>query len=524
MAFVLICPEKSLQLGTDEVLHREGNEQFIAEFLAAAQLGGPSSRKVMASLPGGGIAVDAQGALPKIAQEGPFVCAITGSIQNYAYLVKKYLQEELGLPANVTLEAIKERSPITETVLLCKMYSLLGTGMLSKLRGHFSFCLYDSITVRVLAARDPSGAVPLYESHLDNGALIMTSSKALVGNLECSPIVEIQPGNYKYGWRAPARKYTNPETVVKSTAQVASRAALAALTGIAKKSPSTPAASTRRASFDATRVDIKKSAEEIRRQSMDCHKMNSRADEHGWWRSKDDIPNSEGSSRASSSSDTNRKSNRQNRKSSRKQGTKEENTAKTYITKEDKMQVAEEFINQLGGAFFEDSASVRMLRSLLYCSPCSLAVTDALRKDHPIVFVNSSFESQTGYKSADILGKNCRFMQTLPTGDRVPSRSSRSIHRALAAGQSISTRILNYKKDGTAMWNNLSVVPLRNSDGIITHHVGMQTFSDVNAPLRESVQPSLGGTHRGIVRSRSCSDVLSMTGGQATSVAASIAF
>lgn len=48
---------------------------------------------------------------------GGLVCEVRlcwcRSIQNYAYLVKKYLQEELGLPANVTLEAIKERNPIT---------------------------------------------------------------------------------------------------------------------------------------------------------------------------------------------------------------------------------------------------------------------------------------------------------------------------------------------------------------------------------------------------------------------------
>lgn len=78
MAFVLVCPEKSLQLGTDEVLHREGNEKFVSEFLQKCQLGGPTARKVVASLPGGGIAVDVPGSQPKITQEGPFVCAITG--------------------------------------------------------------------------------------------------------------------------------------------------------------------------------------------------------------------------------------------------------------------------------------------------------------------------------------------------------------------------------------------------------------------------------------------------------------
>lgn len=171
-----------------------------------------------------------------------------------------------------------------------------------------------------------------------------------------------------------------------------------------------------------------------------------------------------------------------------------------------------------------DSASVRMLRSLLCSSPCSLSVTDALRKDHPIVFVNTSFESQTGYKSAEIVGKNCRFLQAVPAGDRVPSHASRSISRALATGRSFSTRIMNFKKNGTAMWNELSVVPLRNNNGTITHHVGMQTFSDANASLSGSFESSLGGNRQGITRSRSCNDVVLMAGGQATSGAPNLAF
>lgn len=87
-----------------------------------------------------------------------------------------------------------------------------------------------------------------------------------------STIAVCGSGHYKYGWRAAPRKYSNPETVVKSSAAVASRAALAALTGIAKKSPMPQPAAPRRASFDVTRVE-RKPCEENRRQSMDTHKV-----------------------------------------------------------------------------------------------------------------------------------------------------------------------------------------------------------------------------------------------------------
>lgn len=39
--------------------------------------------------------------------------------------------------------------------------------------------------------------------------------------------------------------------------------------------------------------------------------------------------------------------------------------------------------------------------------------------------------------------------------------SSVAIRRAVASGKSISTRLLNYDKNGQAMWTDLSIVPIR---------------------------------------------------------------
>lgn len=167
-----------------------------------------------------------------------------------------------------------------------------------------------------------------------------------------------------------------------------------------------------------------------------------------------------------------------------------------------------------------------MLRSLLCCSPCSLIVTDALAKDNPIVFVNSSFEEQTGYTSAEALGKNCRFLQSAPSAERVSTVASKTISNALQTDSSISSRILNYRKDGSAVWNELSIAPLRNTSGTVTHHVGMQTFSNAAeiSPTKEATEDFvLESKKKGMLRSRSCSD-MTMGGGQLASTATSLAF
>jgi hypothetical protein len=45
--------------------------------------------------------------------------------------------------------------------------------------------------------------------------------------------------------------------------------------------------------------------------------------------------------------------------------------------------------------------------------------------------------------------------------------------------------LLNYRKDGTSFWNRLSVVPLRNALGEVTHFAGFQ--SDITA-IKEAAQ------------------------------------
>ena len=68
----------------------------------------------------------------------------------------------------------------------------------------------------------------------------------------------------------------------------------------------------------------------------------------------------------------------------------------------------------------------------------------------------------------------CRFMQAAPGQLRTPSFPSMIIKQALEAGAGVTVKILNYHKNGSAMWNQLAVVPLRSADGSVTHHVGMQ--------------------------------------------------
>ena len=89
--------------------------------------------------------------------------------------------------------------------------------------------------------------------------------------------------------------------------------------------------------------------------------------------------------------------------------------------------------------------------------------------DRRIVLTNEAFLASVGYTEAEVLGRNCRFMQG-PNSD--PQTVGR-IRAALQDQTPFSGEILNYRKDGSAFWNDLSISPVFDAAGTLTHFVGI---------------------------------------------------
>ena len=104
-----------------------------------------------------------------------------------------------------------------------------------------------------------------------------------------------------------------------------------------------------------------------------------------------------------------------------------------------------------------------------------ITIADAGQPDMPLIYVNAGFERLTGYGASEVLGKNCRFLQGCDTGPEAAAEIRRSIREQ----RDCTVEILNYKKDGTRFWNRLSITPLRDDSGRVTHYIGIQ--SDVTA-------------------------------------------
>ncbi|WP_293128595.1 PAS domain S-box protein [Microcoleus sp. bin38.metabat.b11b12b14.051] len=113
----------------------------------------------------------------------------------------------------------------------------------------------------------------------------------------------------------------------------------------------------------------------------------------------------------------------------------------------------------------------RLYDRALAATSNGIAIADATLPDKPIVYCNPAFEQITGYDRSEIIGHNCRFLQG-PDTDRA---ALAQIRVALQEQHDCKVVLKNYRKDGTPFWNELTISPVRDSSGIVTHFIGVQS-------------------------------------------------
>jgi diguanylate cyclase (GGDEF)-like protein/PAS domain S-box-containing protein len=134
-----------------------------------------------------------------------------------------------------------------------------------------------------------------------------------------------------------------------------------------------------------------------------------------------------------------------------------------------------------------------MYRRLVETSPEGVVLIDARGSDQPVIFANAAFQVLTGYPAAELLGRNLRLLQA---DDRDQDGRHR-LRDALSRGEPCRVLLRNYRKDGTLFWNEMTVVPLRHSDGCVTHFAGHHRDAGERLRIDPKVsKDSLSGAHQ----------------------------
>ncbi|HCY03485.1 MAG TPA: hypothetical protein DHU71_12175, partial [Erythrobacter sp.] len=75
----------------------------------------------------------------------------------------------------------------------------------------------------------------------------------------------------------------------------------------------------------------------------------------------------------------------------------------------------------------------------------------------------------TGYDESEVLGRTCRFLQ----GPETAAETKWRIRQALDARTQFDGDVLNYRKNGDAFWNSMSITPQFGDDGELIGYVGI---------------------------------------------------
>jgi len=126
-------------------------------------------------------------------------------------------------------------------------------------------------------------------------------------------------------------------------------------------------------------------------------------------------------------------------------------------------------------------------REIVALSKDAIVVTEAKTIDKPgprILYANQAFYDLTGYDEHEVIGNNPRMLQ----GDGTSTETRRRIREALTRKVPVRVTILNYRKDGTPYWNELSLFPLKNDYDEVTYFVGLQRDGSARKHREEEVK------------------------------------
>ncbi|QEY64777.1 PAS domain-containing protein [Metapseudomonas lalkuanensis] len=128
--------------------------------------------------------------------------------------------------------------------------------------------------------------------------------------------------------------------------------------------------------------------------------------------------------------------------------------------------------------------NAKLLQLVIDASNDGIVVAEQEGEDNILIYVNAAFERLTGYARDEILYQDCRFLQ----GKDRNQLGIPAIRQAIRNGQPCRQILRNYRKDGSAFWNELSITPVFNESDQLTYFIGIQKDVTEQVEARQRVR------------------------------------
>lgn len=113
--------------------------------------------------------------------------------------------------------------------------------------------------------------------------------------------------------------------------------------------------------------------------------------------------------------------------------------------------------------------SYKLLQKAVESSTDGIVITDAQHADNVMIYVNKAFEEITGYTSQELIGNNCRILQTDATKK---SKVLTTLRKYIKEGKNCDVLLENKRKNGEIYYSRLAISAVV-EQGIIVNYIGV---------------------------------------------------
>jgi diguanylate cyclase (GGDEF)-like protein/PAS domain S-box-containing protein len=99
-----------------------------------------------------------------------------------------------------------------------------------------------------------------------------------------------------------------------------------------------------------------------------------------------------------------------------------------------------------------------------------ICLIDVRDRKQPLVYVSPGFESLTGWRADEALGRSWKLNQGVETDPETAARLTAAVDN----GEEIRVNIRQHRRDGTAYWSETVMMPAPNRHGVVTHYMSGQ--------------------------------------------------
>lgn len=139
-----------------------------------------------------------------------------------------------------------------------------------------------------------------------------------------------------------------------------------------------------------------------------------------------------------------------------------------------------------------DSFNIRrdLLIAAVEAADSSIVIADTSQEDLPLIYVNQRFLQLSGYEKAEVLGRNCRFLQFSNREEAIRDEDRADLaklRKAIKNGTSTNVILRNYRRDGSLFYNDLYITPVYEQERLVAF-VGVQNDVTERVQSQEQLQ------------------------------------